>query len=88
MLLTSLPDVLSDQQVSLVEIYNETVQDLLNNDAKALELRTGGNKINIPGITEVVIKDIDDIKKTMATGDKNRTTASTKMNSTRLIIIV
>ncbi|KAL5014092.1 hypothetical protein ScPMuIL_008362 [Solemya velum] len=69
-------------KVSLVEIYNETVQDLLNNDAKTLELRTGGNKVNIPGITEVIINNMDDIKQTMATGDKNRTTASTKMNST------
>ncbi|KAL3852447.1 hypothetical protein ACJMK2_016084, partial [Sinanodonta woodiana] len=68
--------------VSMVEIYNETVVDLLNNDAKVLELRTAGNKVNMPGITEIPIQAVDDIKKIMKMGDKNRTTASTKMNST------
>ncbi|KAK3103694.1 hypothetical protein FSP39_021089 [Pinctada imbricata] len=68
-------------RVSLIEIYNETIQDLLTSDAKTLELRTAGNKVNIPGLTDVEIKNLDDIKRTMKTGDKNRTTASTKMNS-------
>ncbi|XP_052678173.1 kinesin-like protein klp-3 isoform X2 [Crassostrea angulata] len=69
-------------KVSLIEIYNETIQDLLTTDAKALELRTAGNKVSIPNLKEVVIRNLDDIKKTMAQGDKNRTVASTKMNST------
>ncbi|XP_063443446.1 kinesin-like protein klp-3 isoform X1 [Mytilus trossulus] len=69
-------------KVSLIEIYNETIQDLLTKEAKTLDLKTAGNKINIPGLTEVDIKTLDDIKKVMAMGDKNRTTASTKMNST------
>jgi transcription antitermination factor NusG len=49
--------------VSLIEIYNETIQDLLSKDAKTLDLKTAGNKINIPGLTEVEIKNLDDIKK-------------------------
>lgn len=69
-------------KVSLIEIYNETIQDLLTTDAKPLELRTAGNKVSIPNLKEVVIRNLDDIKKTMAQGDKNRTVASTKMNST------
>ncbi|XP_061187392.1 kinesin-like protein klp-3 [Saccostrea echinata] len=69
-------------KVSLIEIYNETIQDLLTSDAKSLELRTAGNKVSIPNLKEVEIKNLDDIKKTMAQGDKNRTVASTKMNST------
>lgn len=73
-------------QVSLIEIYNETIQDLLTKEAKTLDLKTAGNKVNIPGLTEVDIKALDDIKKVMAMGDKNRTTASTKMNSTRYYI--
>ena len=72
-------------QVSLVEIYNETLMDLLNDDAKPLELRTAGNKVVIPGLTEYPIKNIDDVKKVMAQGDKNRSVASTKMNSTRYV---
>lgn len=67
----------------MIEIYNETIVDLLNKDAKVLDLKTAGNKVNLPGLTEVDIKTLDDIKKVMAQGDKNRSTASTKMNSTR-----
>lgn len=74
-------------QVSLIEIYNETIQDLLTTDAKPLELRTAGNKVSIPNLKEVVIRNLDDIKKTMAQGDKNRTVASTKMNSTRSVSV-
>nr|XP_022302064.1 kinesin-like protein klp-3 isoform X1 [Crassostrea virginica]XP_022302065.1 kinesin-like protein klp-3 isoform X1 [Crassostrea virginica] len=69
-------------KVSLIEIYNETIQDLLTSDARPLELRTAGNKVSIPNLKEVEIRNLDDIKKTMAQGDKNRTVASTKMNST------
>jgi hypothetical protein len=29
-------------QVSLIEIYNETIQDLLSKDAKTLDLKTAG----------------------------------------------
>lgn len=73
--------------MSLIEIYNETIQDLLTTDAKPLELRTAGNKVSIPNLKEVVIRNLDDIKKTMAQGDKNRTVASTKMNSTRSVSV-
>ncbi|XP_052780673.1 uncharacterized protein LOC128217530 isoform X3 [Mya arenaria] len=68
--------------VSLVEIYNETIQDLLTSEAKTLELRTAGNKVNIPGLTEYPIKNLKDVQTVMGLGDKNRSVASTKMNST------
>lgn len=67
----------------MVEIYNETIQDLLTSDAKTLELRTAGNKVNIPGLTEHSIKNVKDVQKVMELGDQNRSVASTKMNSTR-----
>ncbi|KAJ8302055.1 hypothetical protein KUTeg_021042 [Tegillarca granosa] len=68
--------------VSMIEIYNETIADLLNNEAKVLELRTAGNKVSIPGLSEVPIRSMDDIKKVMKMGEQNRSVASTKMNST------
>lgn len=55
----------------------------MTSDAKTLELRTAGNKVDIPGLIEYEIKNLDDVKKVMAMGDKNRSVASTKMNSTR-----
>ncbi|KAH3820936.1 hypothetical protein DPMN_122687, partial [Dreissena polymorpha] len=68
--------------VSLVEIYNETIQDLLTSDVKTLELRTAGNKVSIPGLIEYPIKNVKDVQTVMELGDKNRHVASTKMNST------
>ena len=70
-------------KVAMVEIYNEHIQDLLTSDAKTLELRTAGNKVDIPGLTYVPMTGVSDVKKVMAMGDQNRTTAATKMNSTR-----
>jgi len=66
-----------------VEIYNETIQDLLTTEVKALELRTAGNKVVIPGLTEYPIKNVKDVQKVMEMGDSNRSVASTKMNSSR-----
>ena len=70
-------------QASMVEIYNETIQDLLTSDAKVLDLRAQGNKIVLPGLVEMNVDNSDDIDKVFALGDKNRHVASTKMNSTR-----
>ncbi|XP_071082907.1 uncharacterized protein [Haliotis cracherodii] len=69
-------------KVSLVEIYNETVVDLLTADAKTVELKSAGNNIRMPNLTDHEVAEVKDIKHVMAMGDKNRTTASTKMNST------
>lgn len=67
----------------MIEIYNESIQDLLSKDVKTLDLKAQGNKIELPGIILMDVKSIDDIKDVMALGDKNRSVASTKMNSTR-----
>ncbi|RUS78956.1 hypothetical protein EGW08_013297, partial [Elysia chlorotica] len=69
-------------KVSMVEIYNETVQDLLTSDARALELQMVGNVVRIPNITEMEVSQVSDIKDLMKLGDSNRKVASTKMNST------
>ncbi|KAK7482767.1 hypothetical protein BaRGS_00025933 [Batillaria attramentaria] len=69
-------------KVSMVEIYNETVQDLLTSDAKTLELHAVGNMVRIPDITEMPIETVKDVKAVMDMGEKNRSVAETKMNST------
>ena len=70
-------------QTSMVEIYNETIQDLLSSDAKTLELRVHGNNVLLPGQTEMAVRCIDDITTVVNIGEKNRRVASTKMNSQR-----
>ncbi|XP_070193578.1 uncharacterized protein [Littorina saxatilis] len=69
-------------KVSMVEIYNETLQDLLTEDVKTLELSMVGNMVRIPDITEMTVESVKDVKKIMELGDKNRSVAETKMNST------
>jgi kinesin family protein C2/C3 len=67
----------------MVEIYNETIVDLLRTDTRVLEIRSKGNKIILPGIVEMDVESLKDITKILKLGEKNRTTAATKMNSHR-----
>lgn len=68
----------------MVEIYNETIQDLLTEGAvKTLELHAVGNMIRIPNITEIQVNSVNDVKDVMALGELNRSVAETKMNSER-----
>ncbi|XP_078511766.1 uncharacterized protein LOC144770857 [Lissotriton helveticus] len=69
-------------KVSMLEIYNETVKDLLSkNIGDLLELRTQGKTVTVPGLTEIEVATEADIREIMALGEKNRTVASTKMNT-------
>lgn len=72
-------------QASMVEIYNETIHDLLNSQVNVLEIRAQGNKINLPGMKELAVETVDDIDEIMRLGQKNRSVASTKMNSQRCV---
>ncbi|ELT88482.1 hypothetical protein CAPTEDRAFT_157378 [Capitella teleta] len=69
-------------KASMVEIYNDTIQDILSHDVNQLELRSQGNKIHLPGLTEMLVENLDDINEIMDLGEQNRSVASTKMNST------
>ena len=67
----------------MVEIYNESIHDLLSSKLTGLEIRAQGTKINLPGMTELAVETAQDIGEIIKLGDKNRTVASTKMNSQR-----
>ncbi len=71
----------------MVEIYNETIQDLLSSDCSILEIRTQGNKIHLPGLCEMFVESQDDIDDIVRVGQKNRRVAATKMNSQRYVDI-
>ncbi|KAM8973115.1 uncharacterized protein RCH25_018787 [Pelodytes ibericus] len=69
-------------KISMLEIYNETLRDLLSQNGNTqLEIRSQGKTVTLPGLTETEVFTEDDIKKTMSFGEKNRTVASTKMNT-------
>ncbi|KAM5172007.1 uncharacterized protein ACMZJ9_004849 [Mantella aurantiaca] len=69
-------------KISMLEIYNENICDLLSqNGNKQLEIRSQGKTVIVPGLTEIEVLTEADIKNTMVFGEKNRTVASTKMNT-------
>lgn len=66
----------------MLEIYNENICDLLSqNGNKQLEIRSQGKAVTVPGLTEIEVFTEADIKNTILFGEKNRTVASTKMNT-------
>ncbi|XP_078469021.1 uncharacterized protein LOC144731710 [Lampetra planeri] len=68
-------------KISMLEIYNETVRDLLGKPGSGpLEVRGQARSVTVPGLTTSTVTSEDDIVRAMETAHKNRTVASTKMN--------
>ncbi|XP_061669511.1 uncharacterized protein LOC133497545 [Syngnathoides biaculeatus] len=70
-------------KVSMLEIYNDTLNDLLAKSpgaSSALDLRVQGKSVSVPGLTHVEVRTEDDIVGVVETGEKNRKMAATKMN--------
>jgi len=67
--------------VSVIEIYNEMLRDLLGEDpSQKLEIRKGPSGLFVPGLTEKEVKTVEDVNEIFATGKTHRTTATTDMN--------
>uniref|UniRef100_W5NG53 Kinesin-like protein n=1 Tax=Lepisosteus oculatus TaxID=7918 RepID=W5NG53_LEPOC len=67
--------------MSMTEIYNENLIDLLSNPpTNHLEIRTLGKSIIVPDLTQIDVKTEEDILNVMELGEKNRTMASTNLN--------
>lgn len=75
-------EVVDEVNVSILEIYNEQIQDLLSNDvgSKKLEIRQGPNGMYVTDLTIVPVESIEKVKQLMDLGDANRASASTNMN--------
>jgi pSer/pThr/pTyr-binding forkhead associated (FHA) protein len=81
------PNVKYDVKVSMLEIYNEQVQDLLTPPAKRVK---GGLKIRenpktgvyVEGIVTTPVSSYDEINNVFESGTKNRTVGATQMNAT------
>ncbi|XP_041849632.1 kinesin-like protein KIFC3 isoform X2 [Melanotaenia boesemani] len=70
--------------VSMVEIYNETLRDLLrDNPTDKLDIKmnpNGSGQLYVPGLTENVVESPEDINKVFDLGHVNRATACTNLN--------
>ena len=77
--------ILYFSQVSMLEVYNEALLDLLcgDNGKRKLDIKMQSKRLLVQGLTEVEVKQESDITTVMEMGDSNRTTAATKMNSSR-----
>ena len=70
--------------VSMAEIYNEKINDLLNKDNKDdLKIKETKEKVVfIADLTEISAGDKEEVLYLMKKGSKNRVTATTNMNDT------
>ena len=70
-----------DMTVSYLEVYNETIRDLLEPSESLLDLREdSGNNVVISGLSQHHPKTYEDIIHLLNVGGRNRTQSSTKAN--------
>ena len=69
-------------QVSYLEVYRETIKDLLDATKTNLSVREGaGRNFYVEGLTEEYVTDAEDVLDALKRGDENRHVAATKMNA-------
>lgn len=75
-------EVRDDISVSILEIYNESIQDLLgdNSAGRKLEIRQGEYGNHVPDLTNVEVSEITEVLRLMQLGDTNRSSGCTNMN--------
>ncbi|XP_027137011.1 kinesin-like protein KIFC3 isoform X3 [Larimichthys crocea] len=70
--------------VSMVEIYNETLRDLLGeNPTDKLDIKMnpdGSGQLYVPGLTQFTVQSAEDINRVFELGHVNRATACTNLN--------
>ncbi|XP_063801886.1 kinesin-like protein KIFC3 isoform X2 [Pseudophryne corroboree] len=70
--------------ISMVEIYNESLRDLLGSDChSSLDIKMspgGAGELYVPGLTQRSVRSIQDINKILEMGHKQRATEHTNLN--------
>ena len=69
-----------DIQVSVFEIYNDSVYDLLQSKRAALDVRQGADGMDVVGGSSQPVARAEDVERIVRVGQKNRSTASTNLN--------
>lgn len=67
---------------SFLEVYNDDVYDLLKKQREKLSLKLGTGRVVVSGLSEVPIRNENDIDQLLVTADSNRRTAKTRSNET------
>lgn len=67
--------------LGFLEIYNETINDLLNPDRKNLQLiEVAKGVVNVKGLTECICKTLEDAYEVLKLGERNKHIGITKIN--------
>ncbi|KNC98531.1 uncharacterized protein SPPG_06224 [Spizellomyces punctatus DAOM BR117] len=76
---------LVDSSLSYLEVYNETIRDLLcpSPSNQSLDVREddGSNRVVVAGLSEHRPKNVDDVMQMLIKGNENRTRAPTEANA-------
>ena len=75
-------DLEVEMEGSIMEVYNENVYDLLDPTREKLNIRQAPHGVYVENLASRLVASEADLNHIIAEGDKNRTTASTKMNTT------
>lgn len=68
-------------EVSVIEIYNENIRDLLADNPKLkLDIKHGKDGPFVPGLTTHPVRSAQEVREQFKRSQKNRTVASTQMN--------
>lgn len=66
--------------VSLMEIYNENVYDLLDSTRKKLSIHHDQDGVYVDGLKQESVDSTEALERVMALGDEHRSVSATKMN--------
>lgn len=70
-----------EMEVSVIEIYNENIRDLLADNPKLkLDIKHGKDGPFVPGLTSHPVRSAEEVRKKFQQSQKSRSTASTQMN--------
>lgn len=84
-------DVECEIKISMMEIYNEKIRDLLCLTSSSLSIRMGEDgRLSIPGLKEVRVTSVSNVIEVLEEGRKSKAVAATEMNesSSRSHVIV
>ncbi|KAJ3102762.1 kinesin-like protein Klp5 [Phlyctochytrium planicorne] len=71
----------TDVSLSYLEVYNETIRDLMNMETSAtLDVREDDTRVVVAGLSEHRPKNVDDVMQMLIKGNENRTRAPTEAN--------
>lgn len=73
-------DISFDVKCCYIEIYNETIHDLLDGQSQKLQIREDRGQTFLENCTEVHVQNLSDVLQLIERGTDNRHVAATNMN--------